>query len=752
MVGTLNIGRPVGHVEGVGKVTGGARYTADIALPDVIWGRCLRSPYPHARIRSIDVSRAQALPGVRAVITAADLPDRLIGRRILDMPVLARDRVRFAGEKVAAVAADTAAIAEDALLRIDVDYEELPAVFDPEEAMRDGAPRVHDNAADYAGAHLPVPPAPNVLSQVFYRRGDIAAGFAEADHIFEHRFSVPAVHQGYIEPHACAVQIEPGGTVNVWLTNKMPFAARSQLAAAIGVPENRVRVHLTPIGGDFGGKGSLMDSVVCYHLAQRSGRPVKMVMSYVEELLAANPRHPAVITLRSGVTRDGRVTARQGTVIFNSGAYGAFKPTPTVNLGGASHAGGPYRLPNVAIESLCVYTNTVPAGHMRSPGAPQVVFALESHMDMIAHALGLDPLEFRMRNALEDGDTAPLGERWLDITCKQTLEAAARAAGWGTVKPPNTGRGVALYERRPGGGRSNATLTIDADARLTLLTAVPDTGTGSHTILQQIVAEELQAPITSVEVVTGDTDNSAFDAGAGGSRVTHSAGQATLAAATAVREALIDLAARLLDRPPDQVALRGGELIAADGARISLPALMAQAAELEEAPITRTGTYEPEAPPEVTSFCAQIAEVEVDRETGQVTLRHLVTAHDVGTVINPLTHQGQINGGVVQGIGQALLEQLIVEDGRVVNLHLGDYKLPTIADIPKLDTALIETARGPAPYQGKAIGEHPNVAVPAAIANAVFDAAGVRITELPITSERVYVALRRQRQTGTGPA
>jgi CO/xanthine dehydrogenase Mo-binding subunit len=741
------VGRPVGHVEGVAKVTGRARYAADIALPGMLWGACLRSPFPHARIVAIDTSAARALPGVHAVLTAADLPETRIGRRILDMPVLARERVRFVGEKVAAVAADSPEIAAEACLRIDVEYEPLPAVFDPIEAMQEGAPRVHDDPAAYPGAHLPIPPIPNVLSQVFYRHGDIAVGFAQADRVFEHSFVVPSVHQGYIEPHACVVAAgspsprpgsgrETAGAIDVWLSNKTPFAARSQLAAAIGVPEDRIRVHLVPIGGDFGGKGSLMDAVICYYLAARCRRPVKMAMTYTEELLAGNPRHAAIITLRSGVTHDGRMTARQAKVIFNSGAYGAFKPTPTVNLGGASHAGGPYRLPHLEIESLCVYTNTVPTGHMRAPGAPQVVFALESHVDMMAHALGLDPIEFRRRNALEDGDISPLGERWRDIACTATLDAAARAAGWETPKPAGTGRGVALYERRPGGGRSNAILTVDADARLTLRTAVPDTGTGSHTVLQQIVAEELQVPLDSVTVVTGDTDIAAFDAGAGGSRVTHAAGQATLAAATAVRRALVDLAARLLDCPPEEVALRDGAFTDAEGSRLDLAELMAKAAEIEEAPITRTG------PPDVTSFCAQIAEVDVDRETGQVTLRRLITAHDVGTVINPLTHQGQIDGGVVQGIGQALTEQIHVEDGAVTNLNLGDYKLPTAADIPKLTTVLIETPRGPAPYQGKAIGELTNVAVPAAIANAVFDAVGVRLTTLPVTAERVYAALR----------
>jgi CO/xanthine dehydrogenase Mo-binding subunit len=385
---------------------------------------------------------------------------------------------------------------------------------------------------------------------------------------------------------------------------------------------------------------------------------------------------------------------------------------------------------------------------MRAPGAPQAVFAEESHVDMIASELGIDPLEFRLRNSLHDGDEAPLGERWQDIMSDETLRGAGEMAGWGRAKPANVGRGISMYERTPGGGKSEEILTVDGDAQITLLTAVPDTGTGSHTILQQIVAEELQVPLETIAVQSGNTDTAAFDAGAGGSRVTHGAGQATLAAATELRAALIELCARVLDAAPEHVSLRDGAYVSEDGRRITLGELMAKAIELEEAPISRTGAYAPSGHAEVTSFAAQIAEVEVDRETGQVTLRSVTSAHDVGTIINPLTHQGQIEGGVVQGIGQGLSERLIVEDGQVTNANLGDYKLPTMADIPRLETVLIETKHGPAPYEGKAIGELSNVAVPAAIANAVYDAVGVRITELPITAEKVYAALAAKRRNG----
>lgn len=757
MTNLTNIGQPIGHVEGPAKVTGRAQYAADVSLPGMLWGKCLRSPFPHARILVVDVTQARQLPGVHAVLTGADLPDTRLGRFLLDMPILARDQVRFVGEKVVAVAAESLDIAEEALMLVDVQYEELPAVFDPVEAMRPDAPRIHARPESYQHPPIPeafvhggiaefFPPIPNVVSQVVYRHGDLDAGFAQADRIFEHTIVVPAVHQGYIEPHACLVAIEPGGKIDVWLSNKMPFLARSQFAAALGVPEDRVRVNPVSIGGDFGGKGSLMDSIVCYHLAQQSGRPVKMVMSYTEELMAGNPRHAAVITMRSGVTRDGRLTARQARLVFNCGGYGAFIPLHTVH--GGVHAGGPYRIPHIEITCLRVYTNTVPAGHMRAPGAPQTVFAVESHIDMIAHELGLDPLEFRLRNVLTEGDAAPLGEHWRHVHCKETLEAAARAAGWDTAKPARVGRGIGLYDREPGSfGPSNATLTIDANATVTLLTGAADTGTGSYTVLQQIVAEELHVPLTAVTVVQGDTDTAAFEIGPGGSRFTHTAGLATQAAARTLKEALVTLAAQHFGCAPEDIQAQASHFVTADGRSLALTALTNWAAAQGTVPLTRIGSYSPGKPVEVTSFCAQVAEVEVDPETGQVRLRKFVTALDVGTVINPLTHQGQIEGGIMQGIGQALTEHLLVRDGTVTTLHLGDYKLPTAMDIPELTTVLVETQGGPAPYAGKAVGELSNVAVPAAIANAVFDAVGVRLTELPVTAEKVHAGLRAKERT-----
>jgi len=749
MADLTTIGQAAGHVEGSAKVTGGAKYTADIILPGLLWGRCLRSPFPHARIVSIDASAARKLPGVHAVITADDVPDVLHGRFILDVPTLARGKVRFLGEKVAAVAAETEEIAEQAVSLIDVEYEELPAVLDVDDAMQEHSPRIHDDPTAYS--HMPIPdfmhgentigpPIPNTISHTIVDEGDIDAGFALADDISEHTFYVPAIHQGYIEPYACVVQIDSEDRVNVWLSNKAPFFTRSQLAAAIGATEDQVRVNPIFIGGDFGGKGALMDAIVCYYLAERSGRPVKMVMNYTDELMAGNPRHTCFMTFRTGVTEDGRITARHASMIFDTGAYGGFTPMPMLH--GGFHAGGSYKIPNLKIEMTRVYTNTVPRGHMRSPGAPQVIFAVESHMDMLANKLGMDPLEFRMRNALQEGDEGPMHEHWHDIRCKETLQAAADAIGWDEEKPRNVGRGIALYDRPAGEfGPSSAVVSIGEDGAVNITTGGAETGTGFYTILQQIAAQELSVPLEGVTISQGDTDSAPFEVGPGGSRLTYTAGQALLAATTEIKNQLAALAAEMAGVPPEDVQAQDGAFNLR-GRSVKRPDLLAWAKQQGKLPLVATGRFMPTQPSGVNSFHAQAAEVEVDTETGQVRIRKFVTAHDVGTVINPLTHQGQVEGGVIFGVGQALIEHLQMEDGSVTTLNLGDYKLPNIADIPQLDTVLLEAKPGPAPYQGKAIGEMSNVAVPAAIANAVHDAVGVRFTDLPITSEKVHEALR----------
>jgi CO/xanthine dehydrogenase Mo-binding subunit len=743
------IGKPLGRIEGPAKVTGQATYSSDVRLPGMLWGKVLRSPLPHARIVRLETRRAERLPGVLAVLTAADLPDVLIGRRVYDMPVLARDRVRFIGEKVAVVAAEDPDVAEEALAQIEVEYDELPAVFDAEAAMTAAAPVLHPNYRSYP--HAPAKyfsDVPNVHSHVTWTLGDIERGFAAADHVFEHRFTTHYVHQGYIEPHAAVVAIESDGRAHVWLSNKMPFRTRELLADAVQIPQEQIVVHPIPIGGDFGGKGSLMDLPLCYHLARRTGRPVKMVMSYTEELMAGNPRHPTMVLLRSGVRSDGKIVARQAKVIFNSGAYAAFKPTPVVNITGASQAAGAYGIANVRIDAYSVYTNCVPAGHMRAPGDLQVSFAVESSMDMMAEDLDLDPVEFRRRNLIQDGDRLPSGHPVEHVKVRETLEAALQASHWQRPKPrAHVGRGLAVAHRHIGIGDANAQVSVEQDGTVTLLTAVPDTGTGAHTILRQIVAETLALPVDQVRLEVATTDVFEGDSGAGGSRVTHVAGQATYQAAEELKGLIQHVAAHLLDCAPSEVAMEGGSCTSggAPGRRRSLAEVAKTALALER-PLRVQKTYRVAEYPHVTAFTAQAVELEVDPETGQITLLDVVTAHDVGTIINPLGHQGQIEGGLIQGIGFGMIEEMRAEEGRVSTLSLGDYKLPNIKDIPPLRTVLVQEAVGPAPFQGKSIGENSVTPITAAIANALYDAVGVRICDLPITAEKVFRALQAPRE------
>ena len=740
------IGQRLGRVEGPAKVTGEARYTADILLPGMIWGKVLRSPLPHAKIVAIDTREAEQMPGILAVLTAKDLPDLLTGRLVYDMPVLAIDRVRFIGEKVAVVAAEDPDMAEDALASIDVEYEEMPAVFDAHEAMNPEAPLLHPDYRSYA--HAPekfFSDIPNVHSHVTWELGDIDKGFALAKQVFEHTFNTPAVHQGYIEPHASVVAIDPDGRVNVWLSNKMPVRARELLADVIELPEERIVVHLAQIGADFGGKGSLMDAPLCYHLAKRTGRPVKMVMTYTEELMAGNPRHPTSIFLRTGVTEEGQIVARQAKVVFNSGAYAAFKPVPFVNIPGAKDAAGVYGTPYIRIDAYSVYANCVPSGHFRAPGDLQVNFAVESSMDMIAEDLGLDRLEFRKQNLLKDGDWVPGGPQLEEVRVAETLAAAVKASSWNQPKSqPNRGLGLAVSHRLIGTGEANTQLTLKEDGTIQVLTPVPEVGTGAHTILQQIVAETLFLPLDQVRVETA-SEIFKTDSGSGASRVTYVGGQVVQQAAGELMKLILAAGAKGLGCAENEVVFEGGRVVRSDSdGSLSLVEVAKLGGDGKSALRVKKSLNLSDGPP-MTTFTAQVVELEVDPETGQIRLLDVVTAHDVGTIINPLGHQGQIEGGLLQGVGFGLLEELRIEDGQVSTLNLGDYKLPNIRDIPPLTTVLVEEELGPAPFHGKAIGESSITPTGAAIGNAVYDAVGVRFHDLPINAEKVYWALQQHK-------
>ncbi|MBI2986588.1 MAG: xanthine dehydrogenase family protein molybdopterin-binding subunit [Deltaproteobacteria bacterium] len=740
------IGKPVPRIEGQEKVTGGTQFTADVPIAGALWGKVLRSPVSHAKIVKVDTSKAKALPGVHAAIAGADLAPVFVGIRMKDMPVLARDRVRFVGDPVAAVAAESRDIAEEALGLIEIEYEEVPAVFDPTEAMRPGAPLIHENRLHYKNAPSVPEEIPNLQSVSIKKNGNLQDGFKRAARVFEHTFRTQLTHHGYLEPHACVVRIDPDGKVEVWASNKSPYALRDLLADDLGIPKNHIKVHIMSVGGDFGGKASLIDVPICYFLAQRSGRPVKMALDYSEELMAAAHRHPAVITLRTGVEADGTLCAVQATIIFSGGAYAAFKISPEVTVLGGRRLGSYYRIPAVQATTYCVYTNHVPCTQTRTPGSPQVVFAMESQMDIVARELGLDPIEIRTKNLLKEGDASPMGERWQNIAVRETLKKAVQASGWRRVKPgKHRGRGIALYERGTPSGKASAAITIEADGAITLLTGVPDVGPGFYTVVQQIVSETLGVAPENVRVRFEDTDSLPYDPGTGGSRSTNTSGHAAYKAARELRAKLTEVAARRLGCGIQEIRLVNGRWKAPKGKGISFDEIARIAVEENGGPISHLTLYEPTDGPPVTSFAAQVAEVEVDPETGQIAVRKITTAHDAGVVLNTLTFQGQVDGGVINGLGFALMEENPIVEGRITTLNLGDFKIPCIKDIPKLTSVVLQSPTGPAPFQGKSIGEMPNVPTAAAIANAIADAMGVRLFELPLNAEKVYWDLKREK-------
>ena len=732
------IGQSIPRVDNTGKVTGDARYTADVLLPGTLWAKTLRSPYPHARIARVDTSRAEKAPGVRAILTGADVRGILYGRRYRDISVLAQDRVRFIGERVAAVAADTLEQAEEALELLEVDYEEFPAVFDPVTALQEGAPIIHPDVNSYPGLPKPLARPSNAFVNDIFTRGNIAEGFAQSDVVVENTFTVSRVHQAFLEPHCCLVWIDDQDRVQMWSPNKAPQGLKESMSAALNIPKEKIRVNPVAIGGDFGGKGAPIDEPICYLLALRTGRPVKMVMEYREEFVAGAPRHAAVIRLKTGVKRDGTMVAHEMEAYLDSGAYGGFRPGAVV--GGIAHAGGCYRAEHARIAVSRVYTNNLPGGQMRAPGEPQGFFAAESHMDCVARKLGMDPYEFRLKNLIEEGETTLTGGHYRGIKAKDTLKAAAKTAGYKASKAANMGRGIAMGYRGPGAGSTSLSLSLNPDGTIVIRTCLFEQGTGTYTTLRQIVAEELSLKPDEIQIQILDTDSGVpFDSGIGGSRGTRVASGAAFQAARAAKQELLDLAEKLLGWPKSETVLVGKELVhKKTRKRERWDKLLSRAGRS----VTGAAVHRDEDHSPVTAFAAQIAEVSVDTETGEVKLRRLTTAHDTGVIVNPIGHQGQVDGGVVQGIGYGLIEYLPVHEGHVGTAHFGEYKIPTVKDIPELKTVIVKGEAGVGPYKTKGIGENPISPVAAAIANAVEDAVGVRIKDLPITAEKVLNALR----------
>lgn len=718
------------------KARGTARYAGDVRRPGTLAGAVLRSPLPHARIASIDVSAARALPGVRAVLIGDDLPaDMRIGRAIRDMPVLARDRVRFVGEKVAAVAADTTEIAEEAVERIEVAYEELSAVFDPLEAVRPDAPAIHEtrDIAAWAAPRQVVPDDhPNGVSRLVWGKAAdlVAEAIAASPHVVAHTFRTPVQHQAYLEPHACTVEIDRRGRVHVWATNKAPFLLSSYLHDGLGLDPKRLKVHVMPIGGDFGGKGSPMDIPLAYLLARETGRPVRFVVRYTDEMRAANPRHAAVVHVRSGVDHDGRVLARLVRVHFASGAYAAFKPSPDAALPNIrAGASGPYEIPMLRIESEVVYTNTVPSGHMRNPGQAQTTYAIECHMDLIAAQVGLDPVALRRRNAIatRSGSTAEVPP-----SIDRLLDEAARTIGWHEPRPPNVGRGVALAELHASPGIYSAALELRPDGRVTFRTPVVDNGAGMIAAFRILIADRLRVPLSQVRIQQS-TAGFDVDRGVGGSRVTRMVGILIDRVCAQLLKRLAAHVTRALGR---HATVQERELRLQDGSRLTTE----EAARLHGRPVTTRMVLTAGEQDSVNVHAVQAVEVHVDPETGSVRPTRIVSVHEAGRILDRDAFEGQIRGGAIQGLGFALMEGLEIEDGVVMTANLHDYKIPTAMDVPPIETIVVSDERlGITPIGEGAVGVAP------AIANAVADAVSAEPFDLPIKPEEVFRRMQKER-------
>ncbi len=702
------LGKDEARIDGRGKVSGQTKYTADFAKEGMLWAAFVASPYAHARIVKIDTAAAKALPGVRAVLTGADIGERFFGCVLKDWPVLAYERVKFVGEYVVAVAADTREQAEAAAAAVDVEYEELPAVFDAEANVAADAPLFHPDDAKFKYAFGERPPRqhPNMHGYDILRRGEPEAAFARAEHIFEHTFTTPRTHAGYIEPRATMVWIDDAGALHVLSTNKSPFALRDQLALMTELPKDKVVIHPSFIGGEFGAKALTIEEFPLYFLAVATKRPIKHVRSHADDVRSTHVRHAAKIRVRIGTSKDARIEALDIRVVFDGGAYAAGKPVPWLMPGRAPKL--PYRIDHAQVERMTVYTNTIPGGFIRAPGDVQTVFAVESAIDMLAAELQLDPLDLRLRNAATEGDCDLEGNPFAEPRAKAMLERVRDEIGWGKPLPSGRGLGFALTARHIAGGKTSFIVTAREDGSIAVDTGSAEPGVGTLTVIQRVLAAELGVDPERITVERGATSDVPWDPGIGGSKGTLLLGRAALDAARKLRAAL------------------------------ALP---------HSGPVSVTGEGEymhRAGDPVFLNFGAYGVDIEIDRDTGAITIHDVVFVADVGTIINPIAHRGQLDGGFVMGLGTALTEELQIEDGRLVNIALSDYKLPCQRDMPPFRIINMEPRTGPGPYGALAAGEFNTSGVAPAIANAIAAACGVRLDRLGLTAERIYAALREQ--------
>lgn len=731
----------------VEKVTGRARYTSDLALPGMVHAVLVRSPVPHGRIRTVDAGDALTVPGVHCVATSADFPDLDLyyGEWIRDQPLLAVDRVRFVGEPVAAVVADTEVAAAEAAARVHLDIEPMPLVPDAEAALRSDSPLVHPEreSAD--------PELPNVCYRQEFAYGDVEAALESAAYVHEASYRFPAVFHYTMEPFACLAAWGPDG-LDLWTGTQQPFKVRGDMARMFGVPLSQVRLRVPYVGGGYGAKGQSKYEPVTVALARLVGRPVRLVTS-VEEAIHTVSRHEARITMRTGVDADGRLIARDTTIVYDTGAYA--DKGPRVALKGAYRAAGPYGIPNTRSVALAVYSNRVPAGAFRGFSTPQVVWAGESAIDEIAAHLGEDPLEYRLRHLLARGEPFLGDDAPMDADLAQGLRAAANAVGWGTPLPPGRGRGVACGVKDGGGGaaRSEAEVRLHPDGSAEVITASCEVGQGVRTVLAQIAADALGMAYDRVAVRLPDTTGAPFDRGTSASRTTISVGSAVWDAATRLRQQLCE-AADLVLGTSEALRIEGHQVTAGDRS-MPLIDLLAAARGLPPAEIgslATVGVHDTSkggGPLGHTSAFYEVshaaAEVEVDQDTGEVRILKCVSVADVGFAMNPATLEGQDEGAVVMGLGHTLSEELEFVDGHLQNASLLEYRLPRTNDLPpELHTILLENRDGPGPFGAKGAGEGGILAIAPAVANAVAQATGLRLRDLPLTPQRVWHALQER--------
>ena len=738
------VGQKHSRVEILEKVTGQSVFGADVRLPtSFLIGKILRSPHAHARIQHIDTSKAERLPGVKAIVTATDLPPVRFGRFIWDQEYFARTKVRYVGDHVAAVAAVDEATAEKALELIKVDYEVLPAVTDALEAIRPDAPLIHEEYEHYKAAAMAVGRKGNVCFHKETVVGDSESGFRSSDRVFEHRFHIPMVHQTYIEPHTVLARVDASGRVTVWVPTQAQFFLRSCIADIFELPFIRVRVIPTEIGGGFGGKMLPTVEPAAVALARKSGRPVQIVMSRAEDFQCANPRHPCYARYKTGVKLDGTILAREVELVLGTGAYCGNGLVICVRA--EMLAIGPYRIPNIKIDLSAVYTNHADCGPYRAPAGPQLAFTSESQIDLIARELGLDPVEMRLKNLIEDGDQTPAsGGPLKDVHGKETLRKAADIAQWGT-RPgeKNRGRGIALGYWLVGGMASSAGVKLNEDGTVTIMTGVIDLS-GTVTSLGQIVAEVLGVDLADVHVRTADSDFAPHSTISAGSQGLRSMGTATKLAAEEVKNQIKQVAADKLEADTNDLEMEGKRVYVKGSVEKGLS--LAQVAQLslthKRGPIVSVQSTPPF--PNQPAFSAHVVDVEVDPDTGRVNLLRYVAAQDVGTAINPLSVVGQVQGAVLQGLGQAMSEACVFANGKMLNPTFLDYKIFSSLDAPTIEVHLVEHPSATGPFGAKGIGEPSLIPAPAAVANAISDALGVRICELPLSPERVLGAIQAQ--------